>query len=78
MVDLNVDRGHPFRPIHVPQGPIKHQFSADGGGPGINANMYAPVSADTTYVLNHWAQGTLKARFSHHPNLLYELVPTTS
>ena len=62
--------------INIPKGPLDPHFSAGEGGPGVNASMYAPVLADTTYVLNNWAQGTVKAMFSNHPNLLSE--PTTS
>ena len=78
MVDHAMQQEHSDVDINVQKGPLGPHFSAGEGGPGVNASMYAPVLADTTYVLNHWAQGTVKAMFSNHPNLLYELVPTTS
>ncbi|KAJ1469374.1 hypothetical protein T484DRAFT_1754519 [Baffinella frigidus] len=70
--------GKPIRSISVSKGPMGNQFSVNGGGPGINVQMYTPPAANTLYVLNHWAKGTVQARFLQSPNILYELVPTTS
>jgi hypothetical protein len=62
----------------VQKGPLQNQFSLNGEGLGINANSYVMPTTDTKYVLNRWAEGTVQARFSSAPNILYELIPTTS
>jgi hypothetical protein len=66
------------RVIQVPEGPMGNQFSLNGEGIGVNAKTFVCIEPHTTYVLNHWTQAAVEARFSSAPDILYELVPTTS
>jgi hypothetical protein len=63
---------------HRPTGGLPYQFSKIVNSGLINENNFIPPSVDTSYVLNHWAQGQVTARFTNKPKLLFELVPTTS
>ena len=64
----------------ITPGLLKYQFNDDKstGDGRIEHNRFCKPGPDTNYVLNHWAKAQQKARFSHPPGLLFELVPTTS
>jgi hypothetical protein len=60
-------------------GPLKHQINtSDSYCGGIDTKSYVPPAAHTSYVLNHWPTGKITQKFANAPNLLFELVPTTS
>jgi hypothetical protein len=61
-------------------GLFKYQFNKPGeeNDGRIQRDKFVEAKEDTSYVLNHWAPTQRTARFSYPPNLLFELVPTTS
>jgi hypothetical protein len=62
-----------------PVGPLAYQFNTENSYQGgINIKNYAPPTAGTSYVLNHWPTGKRTEQFTAQPHLLFELVPTTS
>ena len=78
--DVHVySRDREFRSVKRTKGPLKHQINTDKSYcGGIDLKSYAFPTDKTAYVLNHWAQGKITQRFTDVPNLLFELVPTTS
>ena len=87
------DKKNPFEPDHpvalegetgcfedLEPGLLKYQFSQPGDGSDglIQHDRFARATADTTYVLNHWAKAQHKPRFTYPPRLLFGLIPTTS
>jgi hypothetical protein len=75
--EIKTTGAHP-QTITVNRGPMENQFSVNGEGLGVDAKRFSPPELHTPYVLNHWAKAVVHTMFTSAPNILYELVPTTS
>jgi hypothetical protein len=75
--EIKTTGAHP-QIITVNRGPMENQFSVNGEGLGVDAKKFSPPELHTPYVLNHWAKAVVHTMFTSAPNILYELVPTTS
>jgi hypothetical protein len=77
-----------YHPVKRKVGVVSHQVNEDNG---IAPGSYGEPTVNTTYVLNHWAQGQITQQFEEihlsrvgvhnhekYTGLVYELVPTTS
>jgi hypothetical protein len=66
------------RKCYQPAGYLQTQFSEFKATGYIQQCNYTPPNETTEYVLNHWYKDTQTMRFNNVPDLLFELVPTTS
>ena len=64
-----------YHEVDRTKGALSYQVFSNGG---IDPRTYALPQENTEYVLNHWAPNQLRQFFAKEPNLLFELVPTTS
>ena len=71
-------REHPTTHHTTEMEALSHQFSERANSGLINPKNFVFANQDTPYVLNHWAQGQITARFTGETKKLFELVPTTT